>query len=105
MRIGINGSGLLSNPSIDKLVAHAKQAEEDGFASWWIAQTGMVDALSVFIAAAGSAPTIEMGTAVIPTYIRHPQTLAAQAATTAAVLGDRLVVGIGLSHQPVVEHR
>lgn len=105
MRIGINGSGLLSKPSIDKLVAHAKQAEEDGFSSWWLAQTGMVDALSVFIAAATSAPTIEMGTAVIPTYIRHPQTLAAQAATTAAVLGDRLVLGIGLSHKPVVEHR
>lgn len=105
MKIGINGSGLLAKPSIDALIGHAKQAEEDGFATWWIAQTGMVDALSVFIAAAAAAPTIEMGTAVIPTYIRHPQTLAAQAATASAVLGDRLVLGIGLSHKPVVEHR
>lgn len=105
MRIGINASALLTNPSIDQLTAHAKQAEEDGFSSWWLAQTGMVDALTVFAAAAGHATTIEMGTAVIPTYIRHPQTLAGQAATTAAVLGDRLVVGLGLSHKPVVEHR
>lgn len=105
MRIGINGSGLLGRPSIDSLVDHAVQAEADGFSSWWLAQTGLVDALSVFIAAAGRATSIEFGTAVIPTYIRHPQTIAAQALTTSATVGDRLVLGIGLSHKPVVEHR
>lgn len=105
MRIGINGSSLLGRPSIQQLIDHATQAEADGFSSWWLAQTGLVDALSVFTAAAGKATSIEFGTAVIPTYIRHPQTLAAQALTTAAVVGDRLVLGIGLSHKPVVEHR
>jgi F420-dependent oxidoreductase-like protein len=46
---------------------------------------------------------MELGTAVISTWERHPHMLAAQALTTQALVGDRLVVGIGLNHQPHVE--
>jgi F420-dependent oxidoreductase-like protein len=48
-------------------------------------------------------PGIELGTAVIPTYPRHPMMLAAQALTTQAISGGRLTLGIGLSHQLVIE--
>jgi len=48
-------------------------------------------------------PGIEIGTAVVPTYPRHPMMLAQQALTVQAASGGRLALGIGLSHQIVVE--
>jgi 5,10-methylenetetrahydromethanopterin reductase len=105
MRIGINASGLLGRPTVDRFRSHAAQAAEEGFHSYWLAQTGVVDALTMFAAIAEAAPAIELGTAVVPTYFRHPSVLAGQALTTAAVVGPRLVLGIGLSHGPVVESR
>ena len=48
---------------------------------------------------------IEMGTAVVPTFPRHPMALAQQALTTQAATGGRLTLGIGLSHRPMVEGR
>jgi F420-dependent oxidoreductase-like protein len=46
---------------------------------------------------------MELGTAVISTWERHPHTVAAQALTTQTLVGDRLIVGIGVNHQPHVE--
>ncbi len=105
MKIGINASSLLGHVSANDLVKHAAQAEQDGFASWWLAQIGIVDALTVLTMAGPATSTIELGTAVIPTYIRHPQTAAAQALTASGFIGDRLVLGIGVSHKPAVEQR
>ncbi len=106
MRIALNASAELLHADIAQLRNHAEQACDEGFSGWWLAQTGLVDALTVFTALANSAPGLEFGTAVIPTYPRHPTALAGQALTTAAALGDRsFVLGIGLSHRPVVEER
>jgi F420-dependent oxidoreductase-like protein len=53
---------------------------------------------------ADTAPGLEFGTAVIPTFPRHPTALAGQALTAQAALGDRpLVLGVGLSHRPMIE--
>ncbi len=103
MRIGINGSGLLVRPSIEASVEHARQAAEQGFPSYWLAQVGAMEALTLISLAAQRAPGIEFGTAVIPTYPRHPASLAGQAMTAQAATGNRLVLGIGLSHKPVIE--
>jgi F420-dependent oxidoreductase-like protein len=48
-------------------------------------------------------PRIEFGTAVVPTYSRHPFYMAQQAMSTQAATGGRFVLGIGLSHQIVIE--
>ncbi len=48
-------------------------------------------------------PGIELGTGVVPVYSRHPQVMAQQALTVQAATGGRLVLGVGLSHQVVVE--
>jgi F420-dependent oxidoreductase-like protein len=53
--------------------------------------------------AGSQVPGIEVGTAVVPTYPRHPAVLAQQARTVAAATGGRLVLGIGLSHRIVIE--
>jgi len=103
VRIGINGSGLLGRSPIGAIVEHARQAAQDGFASYWIAQGGPVDALTLIALAAQRAPGIELGTAVVPTYPRHPSALACQAMTTQAATGGRLSLGIGLAHKPLIE--
>ena len=47
MRIGINGSGQLANPDIDKIVADVERSERDGFTSYWLAQTALADSLAM----------------------------------------------------------
>ncbi|RVX42418.1 F420-dependent oxidoreductase-like protein [Nonomuraea polychroma] len=79
------------------------QAAEDGFTSAWLANIFGLDALTALAAAGAQAPAIELGTAVVPTYPRHPAVLAQQAMTVNAALGGRLALGIGLSHKMVIE--
>ncbi|MDH4170007.1 MAG: TIGR03564 family F420-dependent LLM class oxidoreductase [Acidimicrobiia bacterium] len=105
MRITINGSPSLLAGSLDDVRAHAAGAHVDGFGGYWLAQTGLVDALTAFCAIAPDTGTMELGTAVIPTFPRHPTMLAGQALSTQAVVGGRLALGIGLSHKPAVEDR
>ncbi len=103
MKVNINGSGVLLSADLEAQIAHMAQAAADGFERYWLAQVGLTDALTVFSAAAGRVPDIEMGTAVIPTFNRHPSALAAQALTAQALTGGRINLGIGLSHKPTVE--
>lgn len=105
MDIGINGSGMLANPALDRLTADIAAAEADGFGSYWLAQTGGVDALTVFAAHGATGSSTRLGTAVIPTWSTHPQVLAGQALTTQAAVGGRLVLGLGLAHEPTVTER
>jgi F420-dependent oxidoreductase-like protein len=79
------------------------KAEADGFATYWVAQVGLIDALTLIGAHGDTGSSMEIGTAVISTWERHPHMLAAQALTTQALVGDRLIVGIGLNHRPHVE--
>jgi F420-dependent oxidoreductase-like protein len=100
MRIGL----FVESPrSIDDLVGRVRQAEADGYASAWMAQIFSLDALTALAVAGREVPRIELGTAVVPTYPRHPMMLAGQALTTQAASGGRLALGIGLSHQVVIE--
>jgi F420-dependent oxidoreductase-like protein len=103
VRIGIF-AGHVANGPIDKVVAAARAAADDGFPTFWLPQIFGMDALTALAVAGHDVPGIELGTAVVPTYPRHPVTMAQQALTTQSITGGRLVLGIGLSHQPVIEH-
>jgi 5,10-methylenetetrahydromethanopterin reductase len=103
VRIGINGSGRLLIGGVAAVLDDMKAAEEAGLASYWVAQVGLIDALTLIGAHGDTGSPMEIGTAVISTWERHPHMLAAQALTTQALIGERLVVGIGLNHQPHVE--
>ena len=99
MRIGIfAGDGSLSD-----VVERARTAEADGFDSFWLPQIFGLDALCVHTLIGTSVPRIELGTAVVPTYPRHPAVLAGQALTVSAASGARFTLGIGLSHRMVIE--
>ena len=101
MRLGINGTGLVQRASIDAVVNDAAKAAADGFKSYWLAEhpTGGFDALTVLSVVGQRVPEIELGTAVIPSFPRHPLTLASQTQTVRTAIGDRLTLGIGLSHE------
>lgn len=103
MRYGINGSGRMLVGGVAGLLDDMTAAETAGFSSYWVAQVGLIDALAAITAHGDTGSSMLLGTAVISTWERHPHALAAQALTAQTVVGDRLVVGIGLNHQPNVE--
>jgi F420-dependent oxidoreductase-like protein len=80
-----------------------KSAEAAGIDSIWMANIFSYDAISTLVIVGRETKTIELGTAVTPTYPRHPTAMAQQALTTAAASNCRFTLGIGLSHQIVIE--
>ncbi len=102
MRIGI-GLARMATPSVEKLLAAAQRAERDGFVTAWLSHAFGVDALTVLTLAGRDTDRIELGTSVVPTYPRHPAALAQQALTVQVATGNRLTLGIGLSHRDMME--
>jgi F420-dependent oxidoreductase-like protein len=90
---------------VDELQRRARWVEEQGFTSAWVPHIPWsLDALTALVIAAQVTERIELGTAVVPTYPRHPLALAQQALSVQAACGGRLTLGIGPSHPVVVEN-
>jgi len=104
MRIGI-GLGDIAGVTTDvgDLIAQAQQAEVDGFAQGWFANIFGYDAITLAALCGRETTRIELGTAVVPTFPRHPVAMAQQALTAQVATGGRFALGIGLSHQFVIE--
>lgn len=99
MDIAIFGSA----PTVEGLRDDIAAAADAGFSSYWTPQIFDLDALTALAVISRDVPDIRLGTAVVPTFPRHPMALAQQALTVSQVTGGRLDLGIGLSHKPVVE--
>ena len=99
MKIGIGAGG----STVAKAVEATKEAEADGFSSAWFSNIFGLDALTVCAMAGAATSTIEVGTFVVPTFPRHPFAMAQQASSCNDAAGGRLALGIGLSHQVVIE--
>ena len=100
-------SNAINAGTIDDVVAEATAARQLGAHTFWSSQIFGHDALTVLAVVGREVPGIELGTAVVPTYPRHPMMLAQQALSTQAAINSRgdagLCLGIGLSHKIVVE--
>ena len=104
MKIGIGIGDIAGVPAdVDGLVAQAKRAEADGFASGWFANIFGMDAIVAAALCGRETSRIELGTAVVPTFPRHPVAMAQAALSAQAAAGGRFALGIGLSHQVVIE--
>jgi 5,10-methylenetetrahydromethanopterin reductase len=103
MRIGTSQDEPSGPRALVLLRDQLQRAADDGFASAWVSNIFGLDALTALAVAGSQVPGIELGTAVVPTYPRHPAVLAQQALTTATAVGGRLTLGIGLSHKIVIE--
>ncbi len=101
MRIGVMFD---TEKPFDDVMGQVAALADAGIETAWASQIFALDALTTIAAAAREVPGIHFGTAVVPTYPRHPVMLAAQALTVQAASGGRLTLGIGLSHQMVIEN-
>ncbi|MHB1712373.1 MAG: TIGR03564 family F420-dependent LLM class oxidoreductase [Acidimicrobiales bacterium] len=101
MRIGVMFD--IDKP-IDDVVDQVALLASAGIEAAWTSQIFGYDALTVLGIVGREVPDIALGTAVVPTYPRHPLMLAAQALTVQAATDGRLTLGIGLSHKLVIEH-
>ena len=91
------------SPSIESHVQAAVDAETDGFDGIWYGQVFGAEVLTVIALAGQKTSRIQFGTAVVPTYVRHPTIMAQQALTVQVATNGRFALGLGLSHAPVVQ--
>ena len=103
MRIGVMAGATGGEGTIEGLIARAKDVEARGFHSLWMANIFGLDAIVALAVVGHETSRIELGTAVVPTYPRHPVAIAQQSLTTQAASGGRFSLGIGLSHKIVIE--
>jgi len=92
--------------TVSEFLGQAREAEEVGVASVWIAQLPLgQDALAVAALVGQVTSRVEIGTSVVPIYPRHPVVLAAAARTASEASGGRFTLGVGLGakdfHEPL----
>ncbi len=99
-RVGLAVARLPTTTLVKTIVA----AEEAGVRQLWSTQSPLhPDTLTVFAAAAVQTSAIRLGSAIIPTYPRHPLTMSAQALALSDLAPGRLRLGLGSSHKPTIE--
>ena len=105
MRVGLLESGQRGQrpATLDEIIEQTRRAEALGLASMWFSNIFGHDAMTAAALAARVTTRIELGTAVTPTYPRHPYAMAQQAASTQAAARGRFTLGVGPSHRVVVE--
>jgi F420-dependent oxidoreductase-like protein len=99
-RIGLIVNGTNAAAAIKTIAA----AETDGVQQIWMTNAPWLpDVLTTFAAAAIKTSIVRLGTAIIPTYPRHPVVLAQEVLTLHDIAPGRLRLGIGPSHRAIVE--
>lgn len=88
---------------VNSLVGQVRDARAAGFESAFFSQLTSWDSITVAALAGREVPGIEVGTAVVQTYPRHPLALAGQALTAQSVSGNTFTLGLGPSHREIVE--
>src|SRR5436853_6627683 len=99
-RVGLAIYGTDSAETLSAIAA----AEAAGVRQVWMTQsTPAPDTLTIFATAAMRTTSTRLGTAIVPTYPRHPLALAQQALALGDLAPGRLRLGIGPSHRPSIE--
>jgi F420-dependent oxidoreductase-like protein len=84
-------------------IERVKLAESLGYESVFVTHIGAREPFTVLTAYAGATERIRLGTGVTPIYARSPVATAQAAATIDEYSGGRMILGLGVSHRPVVE--
>jgi F420-dependent oxidoreductase-like protein len=104
MRVGVFFPSVEHTP-LEDMVIRVGEVAARGFDAAWLPQSSSFDALTALAVIGREVPSIALGTAVVPTFPRHPSVLAVQALTANAAVEGRLLLGIGLSHKMAIEGR
>jgi 5,10-methylenetetrahydromethanopterin reductase len=94
----LSGPGSRPNGAAEALVT----LESLGIRRVWLPHLLGLDPLPVLAAAAARTSTIRFGTAVTPTWPRHPVTLMQEAFAVQAISEGRLTLGVGVSDPPTI---
>lgn len=100
-----NVGAAFSAPHSAALVEGIRRAETAGVPAVWLTTGAGPDAMTVFAAAAAVTQRIRLGTAIVPTFPRHPVVVAQQAADIAQIAPGRFRLGVGPSHSTAIEPR
>jgi len=104
MRIGVIGGVTADQEgTLERVVRQAKTLEARGFATFWLPNIFGLDAITALAIAGRETSKIELATAVVPSYPRHPVAMAQQALTAGVAASGRFTLGLGLSHKIVIE--
>ena len=104
MKISIYSGSFDSEIEFFDRINYFKALEAKGFKSLWIANANSYDALNLALYLSTQTKCMELGTAVIPVFTKHPVELAQQILTTALISNNRLKIGLGVSHKHRVEN-
>ena len=88
---------------LETAVERVKLAESLSYESVYVTHIAARDPFTVLTAYAAATERIRLGTGVTPIYARTPVASAQAAATIDEYSGGRMVLGLGVSHRPVVE--
>lgn len=88
--------------SVRNVADLAQRCEELGFHGLFLGNAFGFDPIMALANAGQHTSTLLLGTAVVPTWPRHPLVMAQQAATANALCGGRFRLGVGPSHPPVM---
>lgn len=103
MDIGITvGLGLDGPQTFPDIVDETAAAHAAGFGRVWATQSLSWDALTLLATVGARVPDVGLATGIVPTIPIHPRTLAGQALTVQAATGNRLTLGVGVSHEAII---
>ena len=80
------------------------EVEQLGYQEAWSSEANGADAFTPLVLAAVHAPSLRLGTAIVPAYTRGPALMAQSVASMASVAPGRFALGIGSSSNVIVEH-
>ena len=80
-----------------------EELEALGYTDLWTSESYVVDAFSPLLLASVWAPTMRLGTAVVPVFTRGPALLAMSVAALCQAAPGRVAIGLGASSRTIVE--
>jgi alkanesulfonate monooxygenase SsuD/methylene tetrahydromethanopterin reductase-like flavin-dependent oxidoreductase (luciferase family) len=90
--------------SLETALQRVELAERLGYESAYVTHIAGRDSVTLLMAYAARSERLLLGTGVTPIYSRTPVATAQSFATLDEFSGGRAIVGLGVSHRPVVEN-
>ena len=87
-----------------ELIQLAREAEDSGFSGVFISEASN-DALMCCYGAAKATKRVKIGTWIVNIYLRDPMLCAAAAQTVQDESDGRFILGLGVSHRPLLKGR
>ncbi|MEU2549153.1 LLM class F420-dependent oxidoreductase [Streptomyces roseolus] len=103
MNLGVTLGSTSRQLPLDDTVALAREAREAGLHSGWFGQSFAYDSPSLAAIVGREVPGLQVGTAALPIFGRHPLLVSSQAQTAQAATGGRYHLGLALGTRHLTE--